>query len=107
MLSCSVRVGALRFVTTEGFEDSIEIGRQARPKLYDFFFDAIEPLVPRGLRFGVAERTDKDGIVLARPSAAELQRLSSQIKKAQPDAIALSLLFSFANPENERAVVSH
>src|SRR6516165_7829097 len=34
-------------VTTQGFEDAIEIGRQARPKLYDFFFDRIEPLVPR------------------------------------------------------------
>ena len=34
-------------VTTAGFEDAIEIGRQARPKLYDFFFDRIEPLVPK------------------------------------------------------------
>ena len=34
-------------VTTSGFEDAIEIGRQARPRLYDFFFDRIEPLVPK------------------------------------------------------------
>src|SRR5947209_9927136 len=60
--------GRVAFVTTKGFEDSIEIGRQARPKLYDFFFDAIEPLVSREMRFGVSERTDKDGVILTRPS---------------------------------------
>src|SRR5579871_2397918 len=38
-------------VTTAGFEDAIEIGRQARPKLYDFFFNRVEPLVPKALRF--------------------------------------------------------
>ena len=52
------RKGArVALVTTEGFEDAIEIGRQARPKLYDLFFDRVEPLVPRHLRFGVKERT--------------------------------------------------
>jgi N-methylhydantoinase A len=46
------RKGArVAFITTKGFEDTIEIGRQARPKLYDFFFDRIEPLVPPELRF--------------------------------------------------------
>jgi N-methylhydantoinase A len=94
--------GRVAFVTTKGFEDSIEIGRQARPKLYDFFFDAIEPLVARDMRFGVNERTDKDGVVLARPKGAELERLRARIKKARADAIAISFLFSFANPANER-----
>jgi hypothetical protein len=51
-------------VTTAGFEDAIEIGRQARPKLYDFFFDRIEPLVPKDLRFGIEERTASDGEIL-------------------------------------------
>src|SRR6202047_839972 len=51
-------------VTTAGFEDALEIGRQARPKLYNFFFDRIEPLVPRDLRFGVNERTTSDGEIL-------------------------------------------
>ena len=98
--------GRVAFVTTRGFEDSIEIGRQARPKLYDFFFDALEPLVARDMRFGVSERTDKDGIVLQRPSTAELNRLRAQVLKARPDAIAISFLFSFANPANERAVAA-
>src|ERR1700730_9686235 len=51
------RKGArVALVTTAGFEDAIEIGRQARPKLYDFFFDRVGPLVPADLRFGVDER---------------------------------------------------
>src|SRR5215510_6131927 len=56
------RKGArVAFVTTQGFSDIIEIGRQARPKLYDFFFDPVVPLVPAELRFGVAERTACEG----------------------------------------------
>jgi N-methylhydantoinase A len=101
------RKGArVAFVTTEGFEDSIQIGRQARPKLYDFFFDPIEPLVPPELRFGVPERTDCEGRILRAPSADELNELRAAIEKQHPEAIAVSLLFSFANPENERMVAA-
>src|SRR5690349_8137993 len=51
------RKGArVAFITSEGFEDSIEIGRQNRPKLYDFFFEKDPPLVRPELRFGVHER---------------------------------------------------
>ena len=91
-------------ITTAGFEDAIEIGRQARPKLYDFFFDRIEPLVPADLRFGIEERTASDGKILTEPSPADLKSLASQVKAKQPESIAISLLFSFANPENEQAV---
>jgi N-methylhydantoinase A len=91
-------------VTTAGFEDAIEIGRQARPKLYDFFFDRVEPLVARDLRFGVEERTACDGEILTAPSPQDLQSLSSRVAVAHPQAVALSLLFSFANPKNELAV---
>jgi N-methylhydantoinase A len=91
-------------VTTAGFEDAIEIGRQARPKLYDFFFDRIEPLVPKDLRFGVNERTASDGEILIAPSAVKLKSLAEQIAAQRPQAIAISLLFSFANPKNELAV---
>jgi N-methylhydantoinase A len=99
------RKGArVAFVTTAGFEDSIEIGRQARPRLYDFFFDAIEPLVPSELRFGLPERVDREGKVLRRPDGGELRALEDQIRQQRPQAIAISTLFSFANPENEVAV---
>src|SRR5580658_9873596 len=62
-------------ITTAGFEDAIEIGRQARPKLYDFFFDRIEPLVPADLRFGIEERTASDGEILTAPTPEELRTL--------------------------------
>src|SRR6202162_1063705 len=79
-------------VATAGFEDAIEIGRQARPKLYDFFFDRVEPLVPAALRFGVEERTASDGEILTSASPAELKLLVSQIVKQHPESIAISLL---------------
>src|SRR5271165_3341087 len=66
-------------VTTAGFEDVIEIGRQARPKLYDFFFDRIPPLVARDLRFGVKERIDAEGRILEQPTPAELARLRDAV----------------------------
>ena len=51
------RKGArVAFVTTAGFEDTIEIGRQNRPKLYDLLFERVPPLVERNMRFGVNER---------------------------------------------------
>jgi N-methylhydantoinase A len=98
--------GRVALITTAGFEDVIEIGRQARPRLYDFFFDRVTPLVPRELRFGIRERTDAEGRIFERPSDAELTRLREAVRLAEPDAIAISLLFSFANPENEAAVAA-
>jgi N-methylhydantoinase A len=101
------RKGArVALVTTAGFEDAIEIGRQARPRLYDLFFDRAEPLVKRELRFGVKERTDSEGNILEAPASRDLQELAEQISAQRPESVAVSLLFSFANPANERAVVT-
>ena len=101
------RKGArVAFVTTKGFEDSIEIGRQQRPKLYDFFFEKDPALSPAELRFGVDERISAEGTIVRAPSAASLTTLAAQIAAQEPQAIALSLLFSFANPQNEKAVVA-
>lgn len=99
------RKGArVAFVTTAGFEDSIEIGRQHRPKLYDFFFEKEPPLAAPELRFGVEERTSSEGEVLRAPDAAALTALAENVEEKKPEAVAVSLLFSFANPKNERAV---
>ena len=91
-------------VTTKGFEDAIEIGRQARPKLYDFFFDRVEPLVPKELRFGIDERTTADGEILTAPTPDGLHALAARIKTARPQSAAICLLFSFANSTNEQAI---
>jgi N-methylhydantoinase A len=94
------------FVTTAGFEDTIAIGRQARPKLYDLFFTKEAPLAPDDLRFGVAERVASDGAVLRPIESAELRELVEAVRAKAPESIAVSLLFSFANPENERVVAT-
>ena len=91
-------------VSTAGFEDAIEIGRQARPKLYDFFFDRVEPLVPADLRFGLEERTASDGEILTSPTPASLKALVDRVAAKHPNSIAISLLFAFANPTNELAI---
>src|SRR5207253_2104199 len=86
------RKGArVALVTTAGFEDAIEIGRQARPKLYDFFFDRVPPLVPAELRFGVEERTDRQGRILQAVAPAELQELVLRVREHHPEAVAISL----------------
>ena len=101
------RKGArVALVTTTGFEDVIEIGRQARPRLYDLFFDRIEPLVPADLRFGMDERTGSGGEILRGPSQTDLRNLKERVLQKKPEAIALSLLFSFANPKNESLVAA-
>ncbi|PYX72978.1 MAG: 5-oxoprolinase [Acidobacteria bacterium] len=91
-------------VTTAGFEDAIEIGRQARPKLYDFFFDRIEPLIAKDLRFGIEERTAATGEILTEPTTVDLKELAERVAAAKPESVAISLLFSFANAKNEQAV---
>src|SRR5216683_2820798 len=72
--------GRVTLVTTAGFEDVLEIGRQARPQLYNLLFEKPEPLVSRELRFGVKERTDAEGRVLERPSDDELAILREAVR---------------------------
>ena len=96
--------GRVALVTTAGFEDVLEIGRQARPQLYDFFGSRPEPLVPRERRFGLKERLGADGEVLFRLNEAELRRTVRRVTKSHPDAVAVCLLFSFANPMHEKRI---
>ncbi len=96
--------GRVALVTTAGFEDLLEIGRQARPRLYDFFVERPAPLVPRERRFGLRERVGADGRALARPTDAELARMVRSVEHSGAQAVAVCLLFSFANRAHERAV---
>lgn len=101
------RKGArVAFVTTAGFEDTVAIGRQARPKLYDLFFTTEPPLAPPELRFGISERTAPDGSILRSISPDELTRLQERLREARAESVAVSLLFAFANPANEREVAA-
>ena len=99
------RKGArVAFVTTAGFEDTIAIGRQTRPKLYAWSSAPNVCLVPEELRFGVAERVTAEGEVLLRPTDAALAGLVERVRASGAQAVAISLLFAFLNPENERMV---
>jgi N-methylhydantoinase A len=99
------RTGArVAFVTTAGFEDTIAIGRQTRSRLYDWFAPLPVCLVPRELRFGVPERVSAEGEILRAPTDEELATLTEQVRSSGAEAVAISLLFSFANPETERRV---
>jgi N-methylhydantoinase A len=92
------------FVTTEGFEDLLEIGRQNRPELYNLTPVSRALLIPRELCFGVKERAHHDGTVARRPSAAELARLAGRLKRSGAKSIAICFLHSYRNSTNERAV---
>ncbi|QSX00432.1 hydantoinase/oxoprolinase family protein [Haloterrigena alkaliphila] len=90
-------------VTTEGFRDVLEIGRQDRPDLYDLEAEKPEPLVPRELRFEVDERTTGAG--LERPvDEAEIRDLAATLRERDVEAVAICLLHAYADPANERVV---
>ncbi|MBI3950613.1 MAG: hydantoinase/oxoprolinase family protein [Acidobacteria bacterium] len=91
-------------ITTEGFEDVLEIGRQARPRLYDLMVDRPAPLVPARLRFGICERVGPSGEVLTELQPEELERLVAAVRSARVESVAICLLFSFANPRHERLI---
>jgi N-methylhydantoinase A len=101
------RTGArVAFITTRGFEDTIAIGRQARPRLYDWLQPAPPCLVPPELRFGIAERVTAEGECIRPVDSTDLAALVEAIRAADPDSIAISLLFSFANPLHEGALAA-
>ncbi len=93
-------------ITTEGFEDVIEIGRQARPDLFNLMVTRREPLVPRELRFGASERTGPDGSIVEVLDEESLENMVRLISNHQPpvESVAVCLLFSFANPAHEQVI---
>ncbi len=94
------------FVTTAGFEDLLEIGRQNRAELYNLTPAPRHLLADRDLGFGVGERTRHDGAIALRPSAAELRRLAVKLRRARVESVAICFLHSYRNPGNERAVAA-
>ena len=99
------RKGArVAFVTTAGFEDTIAIGRQARPELYNLLSPGPVCLVPEELRLGVNERVTAEGDVIREPEESELEALARRISTSGAESIAISTLFSFLCPQNELRV---
>lgn len=93
-------------IATDGFEDIIQIGRQARHELYALDYQAPEPLVPPDLRIGIAERIDASGAVIKKLEQGEIDRLLAILSDLNVEAISVSLLFSFLRPDHEEALKS-
>jgi N-methylhydantoinase A len=101
------RKGArVAFITTAGFEDTIAIGRQARPSLYDWSFVPVPPLVSRELRFGISERIASDGEVITPLTDEAVAGLVDKLRASNAESIALSTLFSFLHPEHEARIAA-
>ncbi len=89
-------------VTTAGFGDVVEIGRQNRAELYSLQPRRPEPLVPRDRRVEAVERLDYRGRVLRALTGEEADRVGEAVRSLQPEAVAVVLLFSFLDDAHER-----
>ena len=91
-------------LTTAGFRDVLEIGRQNRPALYDLFVERPPPLVPRCWRREVQERISAQGEVLVPLKGAEVEPILREWAEQGVEAVAICLLFSFLYPAHEQAL---
>jgi N-methylhydantoinase A len=91
-------------ITTKGFRDVIEIGRQHRHQLYNLFVQKPRALVPRRLRFEVKERTEATGRILTPLNKKEAEDLVRQLERENIESVAVALLFSYMNTMHEREI---
>jgi N-methylhydantoinase A len=98
------RLPAGALVTTEGFEDVLEIGRHARRDVYSLRPKREPALVPRDRRLGVAERIRADGSIERALDLREIERVVRAVAELGVETIAVSLINSFVNPAHERAL---
>ncbi len=99
------RTGArTALLTTAGFRDALAIRREHRYDLYDLNLELPQPLVPRRRRWEVHERVLADGSVDIELDEAEVRRLAQRVRREPVEAIAVSLLHSYRNPDHELQV---
>jgi N-methylhydantoinase A len=96
--------GTVAVITTRGFRDLLEIGRQVRPKMYDMRADYPEPLAKREHRFEITERIGPDGAVITPLATAELEGIVRSLREIKAQACAVCLLFAYLNPDHERKI---
>jgi N-methylhydantoinase A len=89
-------------VTTEGFRDTIEIGRQRRPHLYDPYQVKPRPLIPRRFRFTVPERMNAQGEVLVSLDEATARKVADRIAELELGSVAVAFINAYANPTHEQ-----
>jgi N-methylhydantoinase A/oxoprolinase/acetone carboxylase beta subunit len=96
--------GRIAFLTTAGFEDILFIGRQVRKELYSLNGEQRIPLLSRNRCFGIDERTSASGNIEKKVALKDLEIIIKEIRKKKVEAVALSLINSYANPSNERKI---
>lgn len=94
----------MALVTTKGFRDVVELGRGNRPDGFDWFFRRGTPLVPRHLRFEVAERTYANGWSSEPPDMAEVDALAARLRDVHVEAVAVAFLNAYLSSANEELV---
>lgn len=92
-------------VTTAGFEDVLEIGRQTRTQIYDLNVEKAPPLVPSEMRLGVTERIGPDGVVIDPLDRKNMRAVIEQLDELDADSVAVCLLHAYANPEHEQTIL--
>src|ERR1700693_3817103 len=88
-------------ITTAGFRDTLEMGREHKYELYDLNIAKPEPLVPRHLRLEVAERSRADGGIERRLDPKQLESRARALAQAGVESIAVVFLHAYANPRHE------
>jgi N-methylhydantoinase A len=88
-------------ITTKGFRDVLELGREMRYDAYDIFAEYPLPLVPRSLRYEVSERITSDGRVIRALEAKDVQKVLSELLESGIESLAVCLINSFENPVHE------
>src|SRR3989304_6369629 len=96
-----VKVG---LITTQGFTDILEMTKSSRKDVYNYLWKKPEPLVPRYLRLGVKERINYKGEIVAVLEETDVREAIKKLKEDGVESIAVCLLHSYANPENERKI---
>jgi len=91
-------------ITTRGFRDAVEIGKEHRYDLYDIFLEMPKPLVPRRHRLELDERILSDGSVLTPVEPGQVRELADELARQGIEAVAVALLHAWRNPEHERQV---
>jgi N-methylhydantoinase A len=97
-----VRTG---LVTTDGFRDLLEIGRQKRPDLYDIQADKPPTLVPRDLRLEVPERLRHTGEIDTPLDEEKMRVAARALRAAGVKAVAVCFLYGFVRPDHEKRAV--
>lgn len=91
-------------LTTKGFKDVLQIGRQTRPKLYDFQARNTKPLVDRNIRIELDERVDVMGNIIKDIDENEVKTIAEKIKAENIESLAICFINSYVNPDNEKKV---